>query len=303
MPLKQKIILSFLFLLLAGLVIYYFQHNTRVAEATAKIRIETKLSDTGESLILTQAKGVTQQSTMEELLRRLGEYGPSQEENQRKILDIQKHVKVLQQGNAEIFNIQVKHKDAKWAREIASQLAQSFKVIELQKEREAAESYEKDLERQAVLALKKIDERQLELKKTKQQNTPTDIDIALAEKLRENEGEYRALSQMYKDTHPDIVEVNKQIDSLRAQILDGPPLDGAAVKSAENLLREADAAYRNLRQKLDDAGLEKQKIVGNVQIIELSSATSAKKQQIPSLYFLFLFVVIGLSIFLRVTFR
>lgn len=303
MALKRKFIIFFLAFVCVFAAARYFQNNPRLAEASAKVRIETRLSDTGESLLLTQAKGITQQTTMQELLRRLGRQSSSAEKNQQEILEIQKHLQVTREGNSEIFDIRVNHPDPKWAREIASQLAQSFQAVELLEEKAGTQAEESSLERQVQEARNEITELEATFRKVQNENRPSEVDNTLLDHLREKQSRYDDLSKTYTAAHPDMIELQNEIESLKAQINDGPPIDLNAVKIAENNLRDADARYRQLRQKLDDSRLLKGEISGRVKILEISSSTVRKTKPMNPVVIAGVVLIALLVIVLRVVSR
>lgn len=303
MPLKRKIAVFGLAFFFVFLTARYFKTSQRLPAANAKIRIETKFSDQGEPLLLTQAKGITQQTTLEELLRRLNLLSSSLEKNQQKILEIQKQVQVVREGNTEIFNIVVRHPDPKWSREVASQLAQAFQTVELLEERRQAEAEEASLERQTAAALEEINMFEKNFKEIKNANTPGEVDVALANRLQEKQSKYAAMSETYTSLHPDMIELEKEMESLKLQIMDGPPLDMNAVSEAENKLREADSRYRQLRQKADEARLQKKAVTGHVTILEISSKTNRKTEKINPLYLAATVIILILAVILRIVSR
>ena len=265
---RKAFIASFLFLSAAA-VIFSYSRGKKPAEAVATLMIPPQTySEGGGTSETTPSKILHDQQVMEEAIHQLYPSATNLEEIQKKILDLQNRTVMDHEKESSIFYIRVRHPRAEIAAQSANALAAAYIHHDLAKQQRYVAELKSRVAQKIQITTEEIVKLETEIKNLENQLRPTEVDLALQQRLDDAESKRQTLLQVYTERHPDVIELDKKIQSLREQVLPPSPALQEQLETARQHLANAHGVYQNLIREQNESLMEEGKIISQIRILQ-----------------------------------
>ena len=276
---KRRAVLStiFSFVLLGSILYTRTLAPLYKASATIMIRqfqsvgtllLELTGSPIGDPM-LSYARSINSLTILEEAVRQLGIAGidPDPEEVTKIASSLQGAVDTRIEPDTNIIVITATLQDRVLTAKLANKIAEVFISENLKENSKQARKTREFIEGQLSDLEKKLMGSEDVLKQFKEKEAPSGIAVGLQQKLSVLETEKSKLTKIYTERHPDIININEQIEEIRFQMKDLPETE----LNYARLMREVeinDAIYRELKAKLESARIAESEKVEDVSLVE-----------------------------------
>lgn len=262
-PLKRIFFVASAFLACIA-VFHFFTGFLQPSEAVAKIRVK------GLSRAIPFSGEILSQPLLQKALISLEPSGLSQDALRKKVSHLRQSVTVSRGETSEILIIRYVHRDFSRAARVVNAIAVSFRDFYSGLASAELSSLAAKLDREILVLEKEIFELETRLQKLKKESEPDDVDIQLALNYKALEARYRELNKTFTRQYPEIIELEKEMSSVEAQIMDASFHDPAHIEKTRLALLESESAYRKLRSERETLKLKSMEVEDNIKILALS---------------------------------
>lgn len=267
---RNRAVFIFVFLAVYGLSLAAAKIQRAVYEATATVRSLDHPAALPSSLLI-KAKAVTSWPVMQEVAVRLGfirEEDPS-EEVQARVAEVQSKITVLARQPEGLLDIKASADRAELAAGLANATAEVFQQKDVEEAKRFAREQQAFFERRSRVSLEKIEMLGKQLQALREKESELQAAAALKDELSDLEGRRQRLLEKFTPRHPDIIDLEKQINYLEAEIASFPADDQERLK-VENELHTEETNYRTLQEQYQKAQLHEAAQTGSVRIVQLA---------------------------------
>ena len=277
--LKRKWFFIFFFVLGVGATLSAIRFRERIYEGEAVLRILEQKTGDGTSLLISQTKGIINPLVMEKAVLKLGWARPEDpaEKLQKKILELQKSLRVVPEDASGIVHIRVRRLSGSEAVQAVNAFADAFETISRQEAGAEARQFQDYLDRQMTSARQKTSELEGKIEIVEKNTPPPDVAEGLERDLNKANEKRQNLLKVFTSKHPEVVKLDEEIAHLERDLAALPKPEGNLQLLKEELT-ETQNAFRSFSEQRQDAIFKQAEETGNVRILRRAASWKPAKK-------------------------
>ncbi|HEX9780851.1 MAG TPA: GNVR domain-containing protein [bacterium] len=280
---KRRWLIATSFCALVTVTGLYLNRQIPVYQAVAKIKLEKPRTLSGnmfaghasyfENPIATESQVIESRLVAETVARQLH---PEMEETDprrfhARVNDIQGSVKADPIPDTNIVRIVVRRSHPEEAARVANLAAGAYIEVNLQERNKQARQVREFIESQLIRTEVRLKTAEEGMRRMREGGIATGRAVVLQNRIADLEGQLASLLPKLTEAHPDVIRLQSQIAQLREQ-LQAMPAAELEFARLQRDLELNDRAYRDLRQRYEEARIAEAEKVADASIIEAAGA-------------------------------